>query len=293
MGIGLRGMLAAVVLMVGTGLNASLAAAPLQIVAAENFYGDLATQIGGIHVTVASVLSNPDDDPHLFETSPSTARTIASAAIVIYNGADYDPWMDKLLSASTGTDRTAIVAAALTGHTSGDNPHLWYDLQTLPAVAEALAGELARRDPANAAEFNANLVAFNASFADLLKVVDAVKAKYSGVAVTATEPVFGYMAAAMGLEMLNEEFQTASMNETEPSPRQVAAFEDSLKGGTAKILFYNSQVTDDTSTRLLALAKASNVRVIGVTETEPAGHTIQTWFAGQIADVQAALAASP
>ena len=124
-------------------------------------------------------------------------------------------------------------------------------------------------------------------------VVDAVKAKYSGVAVTATEPVFGYMAAAMGLEMLNEEFQTASMNETEPSPRQVAAFEDSLKGGTAKILFYNSQVTDDTSTRLLALAKASNVRVIGVTETEPAGHTIQTWFAGQIADVQAALAASP
>ena len=293
MGVGLRGMLAAVVLMVGTGLNASLAAAPLQIVAAENFYGDLATQIGGIHVTVASVLSNPDDDPHLFETSPSTARTIASAAIVIYNGADYDPWMDKLLSASTGTDRTAIVAAAVTGHTSGDNPHLWYDLQTLPAVAEALAGELARRDPANAAEFNANLVAFNASFADLLKVVDAVKAKYSGVAVTATEPVFGYMAAAMGLEMLNEEFQTASMNETEPSPRQVAAFEDSLKGGTAKILFYNSQVTDDTSTRLLALAKASNVRVIGVTETEPAGHTIQTWFAGQIADVQAALAASP
>lgn len=294
MGVALRVLLAAGVVLVGTGLVASAAvAAPLQIVAAENFYGDLATQIGGSHVTVTSVLSNPDDDPHLFETSPSTARAIASAAIVIYNGADYDPWMAKLLSASTGTDRTAIVAAELTGHKSGDNPHLWYDPQTLPAVAAALAGELARRDPADAAEFTANLAAFNASFADLLKGVDAVKAKYSGVAVTGTEPVFGYMAAAMGLKMLNEDFQTATMNETEPSPGQVAAFEDSLKNRTAKILFYNSQVTDDTTTRLLALAKASNVPVIGVTETEPAGHTIQTWFAGQIADVQSALAASP
>jgi zinc/manganese transport system substrate-binding protein len=267
------------------------AADPVRIVAAENFYGDLATQIGGSHVAVTSILSNPDDDPHLFESSASTARTIADAQIVIYNGVDYDPWMDKLLSAAPTGDRTVIVAADLTGHKSGDNPHLWYDPQTLPAVAAALAAELSKRDPADAAEYQANLSKFDAAFAHVLKGVTAIKSAYAGTAVTATEPVFGYMAEAMGLKMLNDSFQIATMNDTEPSPSDVAAFENSLKDGSAKILFYNSQVTDDTTTRLLDLAKAGNVPVIGVTETEPAGQTIETWFAGQIAAVQSSLAA--
>ena len=265
------------------------AAGPISVVAAENFYGDLATQIGGAHVAVTSILSNPDDDPHLFESSPSTARTLADAAIVIYNGADYDPWMDKLL-ATAGTDkREVIVAADLTGHKSGDNPHLWYDPQTFPAVATALAKALESRDPANAAAYDTNLKTFLASFATTLEGLETIKATHAGVAVTATEPVFGYMAEGMGLKMLNLGFQTAMMNDTEPAPSDVAAFERSLKDGSAKILFYNSQVTDETTARLLDLAKASKVSVIGVTETEPAGQTIQTWFAGQIAAVQQAL----
>src|SRR3569832_1949088 len=97
----------------------------IKIVAAENFYGDLARQIGGPRVQVTSILANPDDDPHLFEASPSTARTVADADIVIYNGADYDPWMDRLLTSASVPSRTVIVAAQLTGHQSGANPHLW------------------------------------------------------------------------------------------------------------------------------------------------------------------------
>ena len=265
-------------------------AGPVGIVAAENFYGDLAEQIGGAHVQVTSFLANPNEDPHLFESTPSTARAIADARIVIYNGADYDPWMDKLLSTSATADRTAIVAADVTGHRSGDNPHLWYDPATFPAVAAALAAELETRDPADAAVYKENLDAFDAAFADAAKGIARVKAAYGGTPVTATEPVFGYMADAMGLKMLNAPFQLAIMNETEPSARDVAGFEDSLKSRAAKILFYNSQVTDDTTTRLLDLAKASGVPVIGVTETEPAGQTIETWYAGQIAAIEAALA---
>ncbi len=277
--------------LLGAATQPAAAAGPIQIVAAENFYGDLATQIGGSHVSVTSILSNPDADPHLFESSASTARTIADAQIVIYNGADYDPWMDKLLSAAPTGDRATLIAADLTGHKSGDNPHLWYDPQTLPALATALAAELSKRDPADAADYQANLGKFTASFAATLQPIAAIKSAYAGTAVTATEPVFGYMAEAMGLKMLNQSFQTATMNDTEPSPSDVAAFENSLKDGSAKILFYNSQVTDDTTTRLLDLAKASSVPVIGVTETEPAGQTIQTWFAGQIAAVNSSLAA--
>ena len=270
--------------------GAAQAASPVHIVAAENFYGDLAQQIGGEHVAVTSILSNPDDDPHLFESSASTARALSGADIVIYNGADYDPWMNKLLSASTAPDRTTIVAADLIGAKSGDNPHLWYNPKTLPAIASALAASLEKRDPANAAEYKANLARFDSAFDAILKKVDAVKAEFAGTKVTATEPVFGYMAEAMGFDMLNYGFQVAMMNDTEPSPKQVAEFEDSLKSGEARILFYNSQVTDDTTTRLLNLAKASNVKVIGVTETEPRGKTIETWFSGQIAEIQKTLA---
>ena len=288
----MRNLLLAGLAIIGSGLALpAFAAGPVTIVAAENFYGDLATQIGGDHVTVTSILSNPDDDPHLFESSASTARSLADADVVIYNGADYDPWMDKLLSASTNGARTAIVAADLVGKKSGDNPHLWYDPKTLPAVAAALASALEQRDPVNAAAYDANLKTFDAAFAAVLQGADAVKAQYAGTPVTATEPVFGYMAEAMGLKMLNYDFQVATMNDTEPSPSDVAAFEDSLKNGTVKILFYNSQVTDDTTARLLDLAKAGNVPVIGVTETEPAGQTIESWFSGQIAAVQSALKA--
>ncbi|ESW74539.1 cation ABC transporter substrate-binding protein [Mesorhizobium sp. LSJC285A00] len=284
----LAALLVAVPLLTGT---AARAEDKLTIVAAENFYGDLARQIGGSNVTVTSILANPDDDPHLFETSPSTARTIADAKIVIYNGADYDPWMDKLLSASTAKDRTTIVAADLIGKKSGDNPHLWYDPATLPAIAKALSADLAKRDPANAVHYEANLKAFQTSLEAIDKEIADVKKTYAGTEVTATEPVFGYMAEALGLKMLNYDFQVALMNDAEPSATQVAAFENSLKDGSAKILFYNSQVTDEATTRLLDIARQNKVTVIGVTETEPAGQTIQTWFGGQIDAVQKALAA--
>ncbi|HTJ58990.1 MAG TPA: zinc ABC transporter substrate-binding protein [Devosiaceae bacterium] len=269
--------------------NSAYAAGPVGIVAAENFYGDLANEIGGSDVNVTSILSNPDDDPHLFESSPSTARAIAGAEIVIYNGADYDPWMDKLLSASPSTTRTSIVAADLTGHKSGDNPHLWYEPDTLPKVAATLAAELEKRDPAHASEFKANLAKFNASLEPVAAAVGRIKAADAGMEVTATEPVFGYMASALGFKMLNYDFQVATMNDTEPSPRQVADFEQSLKSGEAKILFYNSQVTDDTTTKLLKLANDSHVKVIGVTETEPKGKTIATWFLGQLHEIEDAL----
>jgi zinc/manganese transport system substrate-binding protein len=265
------------------------AAEPVNVLAAENFYGDLAQQIGGAHVKVSSILANPDADPHLFETSPSTARDVVGAAVIIYNGADYDPWMEKLLAASPRPERTTIVAAELIGAKAGDNPHLWYKPETFPAVAKALAQELEKRDPADTAEFEANLAKFNAALQPVAEGIAAIKAKHAGEKVTASEPVFGYMAEAMGLDMLNTEFQTAVMNEAEPSPSQVAAFEKSLTDGEAKVLFYNSQVTDDTTERLKKLAGDHGVAIVGVTETEPAGQKIASWLKGQVDAVAKAL----
>ena len=258
---------------------------PIKIVAAENFYGDLAKQIGGDHVAVTSILSNPDADPHLFESSASTARDIAAAKIVIENGADYDPWMVKLLSASSSKPMT-IVAADLVGKKAGENPQLWYDVKTFPAVAKALADDLKQADPTHAADYDKNLQAFDASFEKATADVAEIKGKHDGLTVTATEPVFGYMAQALGFKMLNEPFQVAVMNNAEPSASQVAAFEKSLKDREAKILFYNGQVTDKTTERLLKIARAHKVTVVAVTETMPKGQTIQSWFAGQLGEIK-------
>ena len=92
------GLAFAVLLTLTATTAAHSADTPIAVVAAENFYGDVAKQIGGDQVAVVSVMSNPDQDPHLFETTPGTVRGIAGAQIVIFNGADYDPWMPKILS---------------------------------------------------------------------------------------------------------------------------------------------------------------------------------------------------
>ncbi len=265
--------------------------APVPVVAAENFYGDVVRQIGGTHVEVTSILSNPDQDPHLFEASPKTARALQHARVVVYNGADYDPWMTKLLSASPGTGRTTIVAAALVGKKPGDNPHLWYDPRTMPAVARAVGAALAAADPAHKSVYDANL----AAFLDSLKPIDAkvaeLRARYKGTPVTATEPVFGYMSDAIGLDMRNMRFQLATMNDTEASASDIAAFERDLKERRVHILIYNSQATEALTRRMLKLAQDSRVPSVSVTETQPAGVNFQQWMLKQLDALDQALAA--
>jgi zinc/manganese transport system substrate-binding protein len=264
-------------------------ATAVQVVAAENFYGDVVKQLGGDHVRVTSILSNPDEDPHLFEASPKTARALQNAALVVYNGADYDPWMDKLLSASKGEKRTTIIAAQLTGKKSGDNPHLWYDPATMPAVAKAVSDYLEQADPSHKSDYDARLQKFLASLKPIDAKVAALNAKYKGVPVTATEPVFGYMANAIGLDVHNNSFQLAVMNDTEPSATDIAAFEKDLKERRVHVLIYNSQATEALTKRMLKIAKDAHVPSISVTETLPAGKTFQTWMSSQLDTLSAAL----
>src|SRR5271157_664814 len=170
--------------------SAPALADPVKVVAAENFYGDMARQIGGDNVAVTSILSNPDDDPHLFEASPATAKALTDAKIVIVNGVDYDPWMEKLLSAHTAPGRKEIIVAKLVGRKTGDNPHLWYDPAYMKAVGKALAADLGAVDPAHKADYQEGY----AKFADSLKRIDekiaAMRKSFAGQPVTASEPVF-------------------------------------------------------------------------------------------------------
>ncbi len=265
------------------------AAAPVNLVAAENFYGDVAHQIGGPEVHVTSILNNPDEDPHLFEASASVARAVSAARIVVYSGIDYDPWMKKLLGAAKSPDRTTIVVADLVGRKSGDNPHIWYDPATMLAFAKALTEDLATTDPIHAADYRKRLGRFEASMQSVEDKIAALRARLGGTSATATEPVFGYMFAALGMTVRNMPFQIAVMNNTEPSASDVAAFEDDLKAHKVRLLVYNAQASDPIAERMEKLARAAHVPIVGATETEPAGKTYQAWMMSELDSVDRAL----
>jgi zinc/manganese transport system substrate-binding protein len=267
-------------------------AAPLNVVAAENIYGDVAHQLGGDSVAVASILNNPAQDPHLFEAGASVARALAGAELAIYNGADYDPWMPKLLAATGRAGRATIVAADLAHIESGANPHLWYDPKIVRMVAKAIADDLTAADPDRAAGYGARLRDFDLSLMPLFDRIAEMRAKYAGLPVTATEPVFEYMAEAIGLRMRNAAFQRAVMNDTEPSARDVGAFEDDLRNHKVKVLLYNLQSAGTLSQHMRRIADEAKIPVVGVSETEPPDMRYQDWMAAELTALDKALAAS-
>jgi zinc/manganese transport system substrate-binding protein len=263
---------------------------PVKIVAAENFYGDIATQIGGDNVAVTSILSNPDDDPHLFEASASTAKALADAKIVIVNGVDYDPWMEKLLGANKAPSRREILVATLAHKKTGDNPHLWYSPVTIKAVGNTLSVDLAIADPAHRSDYQKAGAAFAASLEPLEAKIAEMRKKYAGQPVAASEPVFGYMAELLGLKVHDEPFALAVMNNAEPSASQVAGFEDDLKGHKVKVMLYNAQASEPAVQRLVQMAKDEKIPVVGVSETEPASASYQQWMTNQLDALDRALA---
>jgi zinc/manganese transport system substrate-binding protein len=264
-------------------------AQPLRIVAAESMYGDIAQQIGGDHVAITSILTRPNQDPHEFEANAAAARAIAEARLVIYNGADYDPWAARLLSATRSSTREIIEVARLGRRTAGDNPHVWYDTAIVSALAATLATKLARLDAAHGADYAARRATFEASMDRLRERIAALRAKYAGASVTATEPVFEYMSDALGLKMRNTRFQLAVMNGTEPSAAAIAAFEKDLRTRSVRVLLYNTQTGQALAERMRSLAEKVGVPVVAIAETKPEGRSYQQWMLSQLDALDRAL----
>ena len=267
------------------GLLSGISAAqpePIKVVAAENVYGDVAQQIGGPNVDVMSILTSPTRDPHEFEASASTARQVADAKVVIYNGADYDPWMPKLLAASRAPSRKAIEVARLVHRRPGDNPHVWYDVAAIFALAKVFRDTLSALDPDHRTEYAERHATFERSMQPLVERIARMRKEFAGSAVTATEPVFGYMAEAVGFKMRNGRFQLAVMNGTEPGAKDIAAFEKDLGSRSVKVLIYNSQTSGALADRMRATATEAGVPVVGVSETAPPGMTYPQWMGAQL-----------
>lgn len=261
---------------------------PVQAVAAESVYAGILHEVAGEGAAVTSILNSPDADPHAFEAGPAVARALQSAGLVVYNGIGYDLWIPRLLGRPR-PGRDVIVIADLLHRRPGDNPHLWYDPAAVPALATAAAAALTRADPGGSDGYAARLAALKASLHPLQDRIATLRAAHAGAPVAATEPVFGLMADALGLQVKHGRFALAVMNDAEPRPSDVAAFEADLRARHLRALIYNSQTAGPAASRLLAIARASGVPVVGVTESQPEGMTYVSWMLGQLDALDRAL----
>jgi zinc/manganese transport system substrate-binding protein len=263
----------------------------IKVVAAENFWGNVISQIGGSHVAVTSIVGDPNTDPHEYEASAANAAAIASADFVLENGIGYDDFMGQLLSASPSSDRDVLSVQKILNITgTNPNPHIWYDTARLPQVSAAIVKELSKLDPKDAATFAANGQTFDASLTPILNVISEIKAKYAGTEIAYTERVPGYLVQAAGLKLgVPATFTQAIEDGSDPSPADTAAFDAAITNKTVKVLLYNGQVTDQETDDLKALATKSGVPIVGVTETLPPSETFQAWQLQQDTELLKAL----
>jgi len=266
----------------------------ISVVAGENFWGSLATQLGGSRVSVHSVVTDPNADPHEYESSTDDARAFADADLVVLNGAGYDDWGQKLLDANSSSHRRVLNIAQLLGRKPGDNPHFWYNPDYVLTVADRITAEYKTIDSANASYFDQQRVALTLALKPYTDRIAEIRARYAGAPIGSTESIFVYMAAALGLNLISPpEFMNAVAEGTDPPASAVATFHDQVAGRQIRLLVYNIQASSALTTSLKQLAQQQGIPSVGVTETlQPVGATFQDWQTAQLTALEAALASA-
>lgn len=263
----------------------------IYVVAAENFWGNLASQIGGSHVQVLSIVSDPNADPHEYESNATDARAIATANYVIENGAGYDSWVDKLLGASSDPNRKVLNVATLLGKKEGDNPHFWYSPAYVNQVTAQMEQDLIALDPANASYYEGNYKMLQASLAQYQNRIATIQQQFGGAKVAATEDIFVYLADAAGLDLVSPPaFIQAVAEGNDPPASSIVEFENQLKSGAIRVLVYNQQTITPLTESIKKLAADQGIPVIGVTETiQPPDASFEDWMNAELIELQNAL----
>ncbi len=265
-------------------------ASGVRVVAVEAVYGDIVRQIAGNAVTVTTILESPSADPHAYEPTTRDADAISDADVVIENGLGYDAFADKLLAASPRQGRTVIVAGVLVGRRPGDNPHVWYEAETLRRLGGALVTDLGSRMPSRRAALmraNDRMRTWIDGFA---RRTLALGRRYRATPVAITEPVFNAVLHAASLSIITPpSFSKAIEDGNDPSPQDVQTLRTLLATRRVAALVYNRQTVEPSTSQLLVLAKASGVAVVPVTETLPLGMHLQGWFDGELRTLAQAL----
>jgi len=263
----------------------------IDVVAAENFWGSLAMQLGGAHVRVLSIVSDPNADPHDYESSALDARAVAQARYAIQNGVGYDEWMSKLLAANPSPGRRVYDVGATLGKHPGDNPHLWYDPAYVTRACDHIEADLKALDPRDAGYFTARRAAVTAAFAGIRARLAQIRREDAGRPVASTESIFAYLAGYLGLRVISPPaFMNAVAEGNDPPVASVVEFERQLAAGQARVLVYNKQTATALTTSVRGIAADHHVPVVGVTETiQPPGESFEQWFGAELAALARAL----
>ena len=283
-------------LMVGAcgGSTPVAATGSIKVVAGQNFWGSIATQLGGSKASVQSVVTDPNADPHEYESNANDARAIADANFVILNGAGYDDWANKLLAANPSSHRTVLIAADLLGKKAGDNPHFWYNPDYVIRMADQITADYKSIDSADSAYFDQQRADFTTALKPYTQRLVEIKSKFSGVPVGATESIFVYLADALGLNLISPpEFMNAVAEGNDPPVAAVITFQNQITSKQIKVLVYNVQTATAVTTNIKQMAALADIPVVGVSETlQPEDATFQDWQLAQLNTLQNALNAS-
>ncbi|HLN17513.1 MAG TPA: zinc ABC transporter substrate-binding protein [Acidimicrobiales bacterium] len=291
--VGLAGAMAVAVVAgpVGTGGANGPGSRVLSVVAAEDFWGSLAAQLGGRQVQVTSIVTDPNADPHEYETSALDARELAGADLVVVNGAGYDEWADKLLSAQPAAHRTVLTVATLLGKTAGDNPHFWYDPAFVLRVVHRITADYEAIEPQERAYFAGRARTVQADLAPYRQHLAYIRAHFAGTKVASTETVFQYLAQYLQLDLVTPyAFMKSVAEGNDPPATTVATFERQIQAKAFKVLVYNNQTVTPLTGNLRAAAAAEGIPVVAVSETvQPASVSFETWMDRELAELTGAL----
>ncbi|MDP9284646.1 MAG: zinc ABC transporter substrate-binding protein [Actinomycetota bacterium] len=298
----MRKVLVAVLLsafaLVGAGIGfSSVEAAPtgsgVRVVAAENFWGSIASQLGGDRVQVTSVITSPATDPHDYEPTAADARTMAGAKLAIVNGVGYDPWAGKLISANPVHGRVVLTVGDLVGIKPGGNPHRWYSPTDVQKVIGQIVRDYTKLDPKDAGFFAQQQARFETrALAQYKRLIATIKRTYDGVPVGASESIFAPLAQALGLKLLTPaSFLKAISEGTEPAAADKTTIDRQIARKQIKVWVFNSQNSTPDVQRITDAARKKGIRVTTITETlTPARGSFQGWQSRQLETLAAALA---
>jgi zinc/manganese transport system substrate-binding protein len=263
----------------------------IQVVAAENFWGSLITQLGGTRVSVLSIVSDPNDDPHEYGSNTANAIAIERASLVVVNGAGYDNWALKLIAASNTPHQVVLNVQELINQPTGANPHFWYSPTYVNETVNAMYQDLVSIDPTHAAYYKQQYAALNASLGVYNARIDEIKQQFGGTKVASTESIFVYLANATGLDLVSPSaFMQAVSEGNDPPAQSIVQFQQLIQNGTVAVLVYNSQTVTPLTHNIKAQAAQQGIPLVGVTETiQPPNATFQDWMNSQLIALQNAL----
>jgi zinc/manganese transport system substrate-binding protein len=266
----------------------------LNVVAAEDFWGSIAEQVGGDRVAVSDVITNPAADPHDYEPTGDDARALASSQVSIVNGIGYDEWASKLLAANPDDSRVEVDVGSTLGLQDGDNPHQWYSPSSVHAVIGAIVKAFEEADPGHDSYYEAQAARFEAhDLARYHRLIARIRAEFDGTPVGASESIFEPLAPALGLDLMTPRgFLDAVAEGTEPSPSDKAIADHQIAAGAIGLWVYNSQNATPDVKRLNEGAEAAAIPIATVTETlTPEGASFQAWMVRELEGIRAALRA--